>query len=53
MMTVSWRRLRTLVQKEFWQLWRDKSNLLLAIVLPVMLILAVLSALARVAMASL
>ena len=39
MMTVSWRRLRTLVQKEFWQLWRDKSNLLLAIVLPVMLIL--------------
>ena len=33
------RRLRALTQKEFWQLWRDKSNLLLAIVLPAILIL--------------
>ena len=38
-MNASWRRLRALIQKEFWQLWRDKSNLLLAIVLPAMLIL--------------
>ena len=38
-MNSSWRRLRALIQKEFWQLWRDKSNLLLGIVLPAMLIL--------------
>ena len=38
-MNSSWRRLRALIQKEFWQLWRDKSNLLLGIVLPARLIL--------------